>query len=246
MRQGSPLARLPAETITAKRASIRNGVLRASPHIKTNAVQAIAGPDLRILFRSYDDLFFADRLQALIESSGSHIYFEVSNRMTSAGASIRAQVHKGATHIYRVAVSGPVLFSSFTKPGERLEVNGVVCEDRLQSLLILVEHELVHLYEMLTTGDSRHGPFFRDIALNTFGHTDYRHGLVTPMQRVAEVLDMRVGDPVSFRFEGQQLVGRVRRITKRATVLVPVEGAAGEVVLKFLVPLGALERVPAG
>jgi len=60
-------------------------------------------------------------------------------------------------------------------------------------------------------------------------------------------LGIRVGSRVRFEFEGQQLEGRVNRITQRATVLVEhTEGARysdGRRYRKYYVPLGSLERM---
>ena len=54
----------------------------------------------------------------------------------------------------------------------------------------------------------------------TLLHRDHTHSLVTRRERAAEA-GIRIGSRVSFIFEGQELTGRVNRITKRATVLVP-------------------------
>src|SRR5262249_57034681 len=74
-----------------------------------------------------------------------------------------------------------------------------------------------------------------------------RHDLVTQQERARARFDVRVGDPVTFTFEGAPHVGVVNRITRRATVL--VECADGEAYTdgrryrKFYVPLAQLRKV---
>jgi hypothetical protein len=233
---------LAAEAIRARRSAVREETLRRSRYIKTGAIEALAGPDLRLLFELYDGLFFSHQLRQRLESSGCPIYFEASRRMTSAGANIGIRGAKTAHRQYRIAVSAAVLFASFRSEGETCSVNGVTCLDRLQSLLILMEHELVHLYEMLERGASGHGASFQRIARDLFGHTDYRHALVTPRQRASRTFDLHIDDLVTFDFEGRQETGRITRISKRATV---VPAAGSELAfLKFYVPLEALTKIP--
>ena len=52
-----------------------------------------------------------------------------------------------------------------------------------------------------------------------FGHTDFRHDLITP-QEVAAAGGVEAGCTVRFAMSGETLVGKVNRVTKRATVLV--------------------------
>jgi hypothetical protein len=60
---------------------------------------------------------------------------------------------------------------------------------------------------------------FQDLAARHFLHRHHTHNLVTRRERAAEA-GIRIGSCVRFNFEGQELTGRVNRITKRATVLV--------------------------
>ena len=80
-----------------------------------------------------------------------------------------------------------------------------------------------------------------------FGHTDSRHALMTPVQHTSTALGLRRGDLVSFMFEGRTLVGKVNRVTRRATVLVPapdgVQYQDGQKYRKFYVPVSALVKV---
>jgi hypothetical protein len=238
---------LSAVTIRARRLAVRDRAREASPRFQTARLEVLGDSDLYLLFSAYDDLFFRNHLSRLLTATRSHLHFEVSTRMSSAGANI-SQHGSGNTHrVYRVAVSAPVLAASFRTPGQAFLVNGVQCTDRLEALQLVLEHELVHLYELLTTGRSAHGPTFRRTAWDLFEHTDFRHALMTPRTHVATALDLRLGDRVSFPFAGRKLVGTLNRVTSRATVLVPDRGGVkytdGQHYRKFYVPVNALTKV---
>ena len=248
--QMSPTLTLPvlsADTIYTKRSAVRERVSRESSHFGVGDLEGLSAADLHLLFGSYDDLFFQNQLSGLLTASGSQILFDVSKRMTSAGANITRRGTKSTRRVYRIAVSAPVLFASFRRTGDTPTANGVVCTDRTMALQVLMEHEFVHLYEMLTTGKSNHGSLFKKVALDLFGHTDFRHNLVTVVQQASERLGVRLGEQVGFSFRGSRMVGKRNAVNRRATVLVPHRGGAeykdGQKYLKFYVPVSSLQKV---
>ena len=83
----------------------------------------------------------------------------------------------------------------------------------------------MHLIEFLCWESSNCAAVrFQNVARRLFLHRAHTHHLVTRQERAADS-GIRPGSRVSFVFEGHRRVGRVSRITKRATVL--VEDAAG-------------------
>lgn len=127
-------------------------------------------------------------------------------------------------------------------------MSGIECRDRLEALQRVVEHEMVHIMEMLVWVDSKcTRPRFQSIANRHFAHTDHRHQLITPRERALVEYGIQPGRRVSFRFEGRHYVGLVNRVTKRATIL--VEDATGQrysdgkAYTKFYVPVNMLELV---
>ncbi len=210
--------------------------------MQTPAIEVLAGPDLRILYTQYDEIFFEGCLSTMLADADSPISFHASTRLLSAGANIRVHQTFGKK-VYRISTSAPVLHSSFREEGQALDVDGILCTDRLEALQVLMEHELVHLYELLLRGASNHGAGFQEIAGGLFGHTAFRHSLVTPREAVMERTGLRVGDSVSFSFEGRRRAGVIARITRRATVMVPATGAAPAATLKFYVPVAMLTKL---
>jgi hypothetical protein len=127
----------------------------------------------------------------------------------------------------------------------RVTVCGLECENRLEALQRIFEHEMVHLIEQLCwqTSDCA-AARFQDIAAKLFLHRAHTHDLITRRER-ALVSGIRIGSPVTFDFEGRRLMGRVNRITKRATVLVEdsegVKYSDGLRYRTYYVPIACLE-----
>jgi hypothetical protein len=159
----------------------------------------------------------------------------LSSRMTRAGGKTTRTIFRGttkkpsSTH-FEIALSTSLLFQSFRKPGDSIRVCGHDCRDRLTAMQRIVEHEMIHLCEMLAwiQSDCSAGRF-QSIARNMFGHTEHRHELI------------------AFPFEGTMLRGVVNRITRRATILVEdlrgVRYSNGKCYLKYYVPIHQLRPI---
>ena len=231
---------------------IRDTVLDRSRTMKDRNFQATSAADLRNMAELYDELFFDGTCLALAKQYG--LTFRWSSRMTRAGGkttrfvSPRARLQPPKTH-YEIALSSPLIFQTFQEPDREVRVCGCVCENRLQAMQRIVEHETIHLAEMLVWVDSDCAATrFQSIALRFFGHTEHRHELVTQRERAQRLFDIRLGSRVSFTFDGRQLVGVVNRITRRATVLVESERGIsyndGKRYEKFYIPIVSLKPYP--
>ena len=171
--------------------------------------------------------------------------FRLSSRMTRAGGKTTRRLNADGGAHYEIAVSTEVLFNGFADGDPPVSVVGIPCENRLEALQRIFEHEIVHLVEFLGTGKSNCGARpFQELAHRLFRHRTHTHTLIPRAQRAAQ-LGIRVGSRVSFLYRGQRLAGRVNRVTKRATVLVEdPEGerySDGGRYRKYYVPLAGLE-----
>jgi hypothetical protein len=250
--------RYPPDEAAARARAIYERVLRDSPRIRAGNFTQIAPADLALLFDLYDERFFGGGLRRLVTASGAPLNFDLSGRLTrSAGLTKRfsPRPRKGAPppppSRFEIALSSTLLFQTFRDVERTVRVNGLVCADRLEATQRVFEHELLHLLEMLVWSDSScEAERFRTLAWNYFGHTQTRHDLVTQQERARSRFDVRVGDRVTFTFEGTPHAGVVHRITRRATVLVESErGLAhgdGKRYLKFYIPLPMLRKVDGG
>ena len=242
---------LPAEEVGRRTERIYQTLLQESRFLDGGNFTAIHPRDLERMFDLYDQTFFDGQCRDLIRGRNQTIEFRLSKRMTKAGGKTtryqwRPQARAPLATSYEIAVSTTLLFQTFGDVRRPVRVSGVPCADRLQALQRIVEHEAVHLVEMLVWRDSNcAAPRFQSITGRLFGHTDYTHDLITPGERAEKQFGIQPGDRVRFELNSVPHEGIVNRITKRATVLVEDHrGAAysdGKRYLKFYVPLGMLE-----
>jgi len=249
--------RFTPEEIAKKQQAIYETVLRESRHIRTANFDAITAADIERLFKLYDESFFNGLFPPLLahEDVGG-LTFRVSRTMTSAGGKTkwrRQTVHGKGEHrtvtTYELAVSAPLLFQNFRTAGETVTVVGRACSNRLEALQRIMEHEMIHLLEVLVWGDSSCArPRFQRLAHNLFAHTASKHEMITQAEIARQEFGIKVGDRVTFVFEGVRRTGIVNRITKRVTVLVEdpkgQRYTSGKRYLKFYVPLPLLTPAP--
>jgi hypothetical protein len=237
------------ETIAAKTAAIHQALLATSPRI-TQANFTVIGPDdLLSLLDHYDRSFFGGWLgQAVRAKTAGPTRVRLSGGMTRAGGKTtryRTVTPRGEKLRYEIAIAHRMLFMTFGEIDRPVTVCGLPCGDRLQALQRIIEHEIIHLVEMLVWDESScSGIRFKKLASRIFGHTDTHHALVTPREHAAVRHGIRVGSQVEFDFEGRLLSGRVNRIHRRATVLVEddrgLQYSDGRRYAKIYVPLALL------
>jgi hypothetical protein len=232
-------------------AEIAETVLSKSKVMRNDNFQVTTGSDLQRMAELYDQKFFDGHALAVARSHG--IEFRWSKRMTSnGGKTVRyAQSTRGAESQvtrYEIVLSATLLFQTFGDLQRPVRVTGLLCNNRLQAMQRILEHELIHLIEMLVWEDSCCAATrFQTIAGRMFGHTEHKHNLITQQERASEKFNVRVGSNVQFTLDGRRYLGIVNRITRRATVLVPdAKGQLygdGKCYRKFYVPLSHLELV---
>ena len=226
-------------------------VLITSKSMENRNFQRVSKQDLENMAEAYDSMFFKGLCLPLARSYG--LTFRLSSRMTRAGGKTTRTIHRGTrsqqrkTH-YEIALSTSLLFQSFRKPGDSIRVCGYDCPDRLTAMQRIVEHELIHLSEMLAWIQSDcSASRFQSIARSMFGHTEHRHELITQQERAAKEFNIKAGTQVAFQFEGRLLHGIVNRITRRATILVEdprgTRYSNGRKYLKYYVPIQQLRPI---
>ena len=226
---------------------IRCSVMRESKFITKPRFTSIAPSDLSFIYQLYDKTFFSGCIsQALGDIP---IDFELSGRLTrSAG---KTAYYRNPDKRFVIGVSTTLLFGCFTGEDHRAIVcSGIVCRDRLDALLRVMEHEIVHLIEFILWGKSSCSrQRFHSISMRAFAHTENVHSLITPVEKARRQLGIAPGVFVQFTLNERTLSGVVNRVTKRATVL--VEGSDGRLYsdgkryTKYYVPLQLLKVITA-
>lgn len=204
--------------------------------------------DLVRMVQMYDERFFGGKVLPLAKAEG--MSFSISSRMTKVAGKLVTHYPDGTANgrrSFEMVLSSTLLFQTFEDPGQSVEVTGRRCVSRLEAMQRVVEHEFVHLVEMLIWNDGNcNEARFQSIASRYFLHSDYRHSLITQRERAAMRFNVRLGDHVRFKHDGKLLVGKVNRITRRATVLVPSERGElfcdGNRYQRFYVPLEKLQK----
>ncbi|TWT74012.1 hypothetical protein [Allorhodopirellula solitaria] len=210
------------DRIYTEQARIHAEMLRLSRAIDRPNFRRVGRDDLVRLIHLMDEAFFESRVLPVAKAEG--LDFKFSSRMTSAAGKLVTRYpngHKNAPRTFELILSSTLLFQTFEDVNRPVTVTGRKCRDRLEALQRVAEHEMTHLIEMLiwncgNCSQSR----FQGIANAFFAHTDYQHDLITQRERAAAKFNIRVGDVVCFDSNGAKVVGRVNRITRRATVLV--------------------------
>ncbi len=239
---------LDAEVIASRTAQIHADVLGRSKYLNAPNFTKIHPDDLALLFAAYDERFFGGQVK---ESLGAiPLRFRLSKRMTSSGGkTTRFANRSNGKQWYEISASTTMLFGCFTAEDHRpVTTSGITCRDRLDALQRVMEHEIVHLIEMLVWGESSCSqPRFHSITWRFFGHTQNKHNLITPKERAFVKFGIRPGVKVRFRFDGIEYAGVVNRVSKRATVLVEDPRGRrytdGKNYAKFYVPVQLLEAV---
>ena len=126
-------------------------LIRNSKLIGSGNFAAISSEDLGTLFHAIDENYFDGTVSALCEeTAASPLKFRLSTRMTSSGGmtTMHRQTGFGRRKKYEIAVATTPLFETF-KLDSSARVGGLECRNRLEALQRIMEHELIHLIEML-------------------------------------------------------------------------------------------------
>jgi hypothetical protein len=239
-------SRPSADWIKGSAAAIEAALLKQSRHVRGRNFTSIHTSDLAFLFEAYDRGHFDGTVQDGL--NGRKLTFRLAPRMSSnAGKTTEFLLHSTGEIKYEIAIASSMLFDCFQADDHRVvTVNGFECTTRIEALMRIFEHEMVHLAERICWRSSNcSADRFQGIAQRLFGHQAHRHSLITRKERVAQA-GIRIGTKVQFPFEGQIKVGVLNKVTKRATVLVEdVTGlrySDGKRYLKFYVPIPSLRR----
>ena len=231
------------QEISKRTKTIYNDIISKSLNITRGNFDVIGTEDMQKHFYLYDrhffNTFFHDNYRDVIS-------FRLSRKMTKLGGKTEHRKDKAR---YRIVLSTYLLFQTFQDIEREIVVNGIVCHNRLEAAMRVLEHEIIHLLEMvLFHSSSCRKPRFKQLSRNIFGHTGVTHQLVTQAERAWKNMQLCPGEKVEFEFEGKMYQGIISRITKRATVLVEdPEGylvdTKGTKYRKYYIPLQFLRKI---
>ncbi len=238
------LMKLSREEVIGRRDEIKRRFIKKSMNYLEYGLVDISVVDIKILFNLYDCIFF----DKIFENYKMNIKFSISSRMTSAAGKTLAKTRNGKlVNDFEIRLS-KVFFNNLLKTQENREVCGLKCEDRLMAVMLIIEHEMVHLLEFILYGDSNcSNSRFKILANNIFGHTQSYHKLPNNREVLKIDKNMVLGDMVYFDFKNRKLEGILYKVNKRAVVMVKSENGQysdkkGTKYEKYYVPLEKLQR----
>lgn len=199
---------------------VRQQVFIQSKQIKTDNFGGVSNNDVKLVFELYDTYFFDNYFKEnkVIEKMA----FDFSSKMTSAGGKLMYyKVTKQNPIQFRMRISAYLIFNSFKDDtAKTVNLAGFETKNRLEALMHVIEHEIIHLIEFIAFNDSScKKDNFKHLANSIFGHTAFTHQLLTGKMEALKEYDLRIGDWVNFSFDGKNYTGFIQKITKRATVM---------------------------
>ena len=193
-----------------------------SKQIKTGNFQVVSNDDVKLIFELHDTYFFDNYFKE--NKVTEKMAFDFSKKMTSAGGKLMYYKVTNKNPIqFRIRISAYLIFNSFKNNSTKtktVNLAGFETKNRLEALMHVIEHEIIHLIEFLAFNDSScKKDNFKKLANSIFGHTAFTHQLLTGKMEALKEYDLKIGDWVSFSFDGRYYKGIIHRITKRATVM---------------------------
>ncbi|CAK7994751.1 Hypothetical protein POVR1_LOCUS275 [uncultured virus] len=214
------------ENIAKKRKQIKDA-LSCSPNfdaeLPSNSVAI-----LDQLFQLYDRVFFSSSISDLMRQKNYQLAIRYNSRLTKTGGHCK----KISSSTYDIEIATHVVLGTFRHGEKSYSSNGLLCYDRLDCLMNVFEHELVHYFIMITHGHIKgdpvyksHGLYFQQLVKAYFGHTAFRHALLSKIEEVGKPEDFKVDDCVTFTWkDGSLTTGKIMKLNpKRAVVFLSAQ-----------------------
>lgn len=173
---------------------------------------------IKLLYELYDKFFLNNECEKLIKEKKYKLEFKVGYGKKRIGYCKRLD-----RQTYLISISNMLTKLNFNN---KLNINGIDVDNRLDALLILFEHELIHLYMFLKGWyDIKdkyylpHGKLFKTLVRRLFGHTKVRHQLDENKQ-IKNKNDFNLKQKVCFDYKKAKKSGIIIKLNpKRAKIL---------------------------
>lgn len=234
------------DTINNKRNLVKEGLFKRSNNIKNAEFVVASDADIDILYNLYDEIFFNSWFKHNFKGK---IKFTLSRQLKRAAGNTK--VMKKFEQLRPEDVEFQIKISinhlvNFDKVDRDKHVGGIEVKNKLDSLMLVLEHELCHVIEFLIYKESNcKKERFKNLIYNIFGHNETTHGLVSIKEANYKDYGFLVGDEIKFIYNDILMDGIISRINKRATVMTKNEQGKyidkkGQRYAKYYVPLNVL------
>ncbi len=235
-------------TINSKREYIKKNLFIQSRFVKSEDFTSISDRDLYILYNLYDDIFLDSWLKNNFKGK---IKLTLSRQLTRAAGNTKTKKNiamiKPEDIEFEIKISLNHLIN-FDKTDRDKYVGGIKVNNKLDSLMLVFEHELCHVIEFLIYKKSNCSKQpFKSLISDLFGQSESHHKLVTTREANFSQYGLVPGDWVSFEYAGDELTGFINKINKRATVMSPSQHGkyvdkSGQHYTKYYIPLSCLTK----
>lgn len=198
-------------------------------HLGNNPNFEVPPEILQYLFEMYDNLFFGSKLSTHMKEHKIHLTFSYSTKMTRIAGYCKIKDQS-----YEIKLSQPIMSNTF-RNGENMHMsNGLKCYDRLDCLMNVFEHELIHfVIGIINCKDGKsghikgdpiyksHGVYFQQLMKAYFGHTEFTHRLHEDGNKhMGKRNDFVLGQYVTYKSkDGSKVFGKIDKLNpKRAVV----------------------------
>lgn len=236
-------------TINNKREQVKKSLFKMSNTIKSEDFIAISNNDLYILFKLYDEIFLNDWFK---DNFKGNINFVLSRQLTKAAGNTRTKKNivklKPEEIEFEVKISLNHLIN-FDKIDRDKTVGGINVNNKLDSLMLVLEHELCHVIEFIVCYKSSCSKEpFKNLIYDVFGQKESTHNLISYKEVTLSEYGLKMGDNVKFQFKEKEISGFINRINKNAIVMCPSPRGkyvdkAGNFYTKYSVPLSCLQKI---
>lgn len=168
---------------------------------------------------SEDNLYFISNLYFyyFFPTKTNNIEYKISNKCkTSCGKT--KTVYSLNLIRTTIKIAFKIIYENIKKEG-CFEINGIIANDRLSALQLVLEHELCHYIVDSTKFRinqkdkkefSEHGKFFRQISHNYFNHKGSSHKLFIPNIKANHL----IGDIIKFEIDNEIIQGVIIKLNK--------------------------------
>jgi hypothetical protein len=167
------------EEILDNRIAIKDEFLKTfnlnSEHLQNTKNSAMY---LQCLFHLYDKYFF----HHFFDNHNIQTTFRFSNKMTSSAGCVSYVRYADMLDYYsknplKFKFSAYYIFRNFSYKGSTEVVNGITAFSRLEVLMYVMEHEIMHVIDRILYGKSGHNYRFKKLCYNCFRHTEIFHSI---------------------------------------------------------------------
>lgn len=181
-------------------------------------------------FKILDKIYFNNYITDFLVDTYSKISFKASTKLKKTAGFCKWKYYLDQYGnfdygIYEIQISKPIIDNLFSdKKVTSLKINGIHCHDKLECYINLYQHEIIHLLISIFCvkegeGMGGHTKTFMNLVFNLFGHTEYKHLLLSgdsvKLEKEIEFnkLNLELGDIIETKeIKGEKWIAEVNAL----------------------------------